>query len=245
VRAVPSIFVVDDDVADREALKRLIIVGGWQPRIFASGEQFLRSPRIRIESCLILDVNLRDVSGLELQRIVAERREMPIIFMSDYCDVPTTVKAMKAGAAEFLIKPWRDAVLLAAIRCAIDRSRTALSEDAWSRSVRERYASLKVREREVLALVVRGRLNKQVGVELGISEITVKEYRGNVMRKMGAGSLPELVNMATNLGLTSAQESSEPRVGERQDMRSLLRGAVGKLTPTPGRRSVLESAEGP
>jgi FixJ family two-component response regulator len=236
---IPVVFVVDHDASVREALERLVIVGGWQPKIFASGEEFVRSPRVLIPSCVILDVNLPDVSGLEVQTIIADRRELPIIFMSGYCDVPMTVKAMKAGAVEFLIKPFRDEVLLAALRCAIDLSCSVLSEEARQRAFRDRYASLTVREREVMGLVVRGRLNKQVGATLGISEATTKGYRGNVMRKMGAGSLPELVNMGTKLGLASDHESAERGINGYENMRGMLNYAVGNLVPPPGARTAL------
>ena len=201
----PIVFVVDDDVSVRESLELLIDSAGWQPQTFPSAQEFLDRPRVLAPSCLVLDVGLPDLNGLELQKLVtAERIDMPIIFITGYGDVPMTVQAMKAGAVEFLTKPFDDEVLLSAIRHAIERSRMALKEEAELRAVREGYSSLSRREREVMALVVSGLLNKQVGGELGISEITVKAHRGKVMRKMKADSLADLVNMAARLGLSPA-----------------------------------------
>jgi FixJ family two-component response regulator len=178
----------------------LIRTAGWQPETFASAQEFLARPRVLVPSCLVLDVSLPGLNGLDLQkRIAADRIDMPIIFITGYGDVPMTVKAMKAGAVEFLTKPFGDDVLLNAIRNAIERSQTALGHEAEIRALRDCYTSLTRREREVMALVVSGRLNKQVGGELGVSEITVKTHRGNVMRKMKADSLADLVNMAARL----------------------------------------------
>jgi FixJ family two-component response regulator len=200
--AVPIVFVVDDDVSVRESLELLIRCEGWQPETFASAQEFLARPRVLAPSCMILDLSLPGLNGLELQkRIGVDRIEMPIIFITGHGDVPTTVQAMKAGAVEFLTKPFSDDVLLNAIRDALERSRAALDHEAEMWAVRDRYASLTSREREVMALVVSGLLNKQVGAELGISEITVKAHRGNVMRKMKADSLAALVNMAATLRL--------------------------------------------
>ena len=200
--ATPIVFVVDDDVSVRESLELLIRCEGWQPETFASAQEFLARPRVLAPSCLVLDVTLPDLNGLDLQkRIAADRIDMPIIFITGYGDVPMTVQAMKAGAVEFLTKPFSDDVLLSAIRQAIERSHTALDHEAEIRALRDRYASLSRREREVMALVVSGLLNKQVGGELGISEITVKAHRGKVMRKMKADSLADLVKMAAALHL--------------------------------------------
>jgi FixJ family two-component response regulator len=203
--ATPIVFIVDDDISVRESLEALIRCGGWQPETFASAQEFLSRPRVIAPSCLVLDVNLPGLNGLDLQkRVAADRTDMPIIFITGYGDVPMTVQAMKAGAVEFLTKPFSDDVLLGAIRNAIERSQTALDHEAEMRGLRDRHASLSRREREVMALVVSGLLNKQVGFELGISEITVKAHRGKVMRKMEAHSLADLVTMAARLRLAPA-----------------------------------------
>src|SRR5882672_1448349 len=203
--ATAIVFVVDDDVSVRESLEVLIRCAGWQPETFASAQQFLARARVLVPSCLVLDVSLPGLNGLDLQkRIAADRIDMPIIFITGYGDVPMTVQAMKAGAVEFLTKPFGDEVLLSAIRHAIERSRTALDHEATMQALRGCYASLTRREREVMALVVTGRLNKQVGFELGISEITVKAHRGKVMLKMQADSFAELVKIAAKLEPTPA-----------------------------------------
>ena len=197
----PVVYVVDDDISVRESLQGLIQSAGWRPETFASAQAFLSRVPACVPSCLVLDVSLPDATGLEVQeRVAADRCAMPIIFITGHGDVPMSVRAMKAGASEFLTKPFRDETLIDAIREGIARSTAALGREAELRILRTRYASLSRREREVMALVVSGLLNKQVGHELGISEITVKAHRGRVMRKMIATSLAELVTMAARIG---------------------------------------------
>jgi FixJ family two-component response regulator len=198
-QTTPIVFIVDDDVSVRESLDSLIRFEGWQPETFATAEAFLSRPRADAPSCLVLDVGLPDLNGLDLQKRLSGRIDMPIIFITGYGDVPMTVRAMKAGAVEFLTKPFADDVLLNAIREAIARSEAALTDESNLRALRERHASLSRREREVMALVVKGLLNKQIAGELDISEITVKAHRGQVMRKMNANSLADLVRMSTRL----------------------------------------------
>jgi len=195
----PIVFVVDDDISVRESLEVLIRDAGWRAEVFASAQAFLARSRVFSPSCLILDMSLPDLSGLELQRRIAERTDMPIIFITGYGDIPMTVQAMKAGAVEFMTKPFSDDALLSAIGNAIERSQAALLQETELQMLRDRFALLSRREQEVMALVVSGLLNKQVGGELAISEITVKAHRGRVMRKMQAGSLADLVNMAARL----------------------------------------------
>jgi FixJ family two-component response regulator len=202
----PIVFVVDDDISVRESLESLITFAGWQPETFASAEEFLARPRTQTPSCLVLDVSLPDLTGLELQKLIAsDRLDMPIIFITGHVDVPMTVQAMKAGAVEFLTKPFDDEILLSAIRQAITRSATTLNEQAEVKALRECYESLTPREEEVMRLVVSGMLNKQIGLTLGISEITVKAHRGKMMLKMKADSLADLVKAAVRLGLTPAK----------------------------------------
>jgi FixJ family two-component response regulator len=208
-QATPVVFIVDDDISVRESLEALVRTVGWQPQAFASAQEFLGRPRVDAPNCMLLDVNLPDLSGLDLQkRVAGDRIDMPIIFITGYGDVPMTVQAMKAGAVEFLTKPFKDDVLLAAVREAIARSLATLDEATELRALRERHASLTRRERDVMVLVVSGLLNKQVGFELGISEITVKAHRGKVMTKMKAASLPDLVTMAAKLRLAAEPAAS-------------------------------------
>jgi FixJ family two-component response regulator len=209
LQVTPIVFVVDDDVSVRESLELLIRGEGWQPEIFASAQEFLDYPRVHLPNCLVLDVSLPGLTGLDLQRLIAgERTDMPIIFITGHGDVPMTVQAMKAGAVEFLTKPFNDDVLLTAIRAALERSRVALGLEAEMRVLRDRYALLSRRERQVMALVVSGLLNKQVGGELGISEITVKAHRGKVMQKMKADSLADLVKIAAKLRPSAAKTAA-------------------------------------
>ena len=210
-QATPIVFVVDDDISVRESLELLIRCAGWQPEMFSSASEFLARPRPLVPSCLILDISLPGLNGLDLQkRIADDRPDMPIIFITGHGDVPSSVRAMKAGAVEFLLKPFSDDVLLSAIRQSIGRSNSVLMRETEIRRLRDCYASLTGREREVMALVVSGLLNKQIGNQLGISEITVKAHRGKVMQKMKAESLANLVNMAARLHIPRAPATSTP-----------------------------------
>lgn len=207
--APPIVFVVDDDLSVREALESLIVQAGWRAQVFESAQDFLSVPRASAPSCLVLDVSMPGLNGLELQSLIAgDRIEMPIIFITGHADVPMSVKAMKAGAVEFLTKPVAEDVLINAIGSAIARSRITLDQESESQALRSLYAKLTPRERDVMTLVVRGLLNKQVGGELGMAEITVKAHRGQVMRKMKAASFADLVNMGARLGLASAPKPS-------------------------------------
>lgn len=197
----PTVFIVDNDASSRESMDVLVRSAGWQAECFASAEEFLSRPRAIQPGCLLLDVSLPQLDGLALQEIVADRSEMPVVFVTSRRDVVTTVRAMKAGAIDFLIKPASTPAVIGAIQCALDRSRRALTEEATARAVRNRYILLTRREREVMALVVVGKLNKQIAAELGTSEITVKVHRSNMKHKMGADSLAELVRMAAQLGM--------------------------------------------
>jgi FixJ family two-component response regulator len=208
LNSAPIVFIVDDDVSVRESLELLVRNAGWHPETFESAQEFLARPQPEVPSCLVLDISLPGISGLDLQkRVSTERMDMPIIFVTGYADVPKSVQAMKAGAVEFLTKPVSQDLLLGAIRQALERSRSALGYAAEMRELRNRYALLSPRERQVMALVVSGRLNKQIGGALDISVITVKTHRGNVMHKMKADSLAELVKMASRLRLGSAPKS--------------------------------------
>jgi len=203
----PVVFIVDDDASVRESLESLIESAGWQTETFASPGEFLATPRLPFPSCLILDVMLPEFNGLDLQeRLNAERPEIPIVFVTGYGDVPTTVRAMKRGAVDFLTKPFRDGDVLEAIACALERGSALVRELAERSALVQRYASLSPREREVMALVVAGRLNKQTAIELRISEVTVKAHRGRVMRKMKARSLAQLVHMA---GICTLSQESQ------------------------------------
>ena len=197
--ATPVVFVVDDDISVRESLELLIRRAGWRPETYGSAQDFLSRPRDEAPSCLVLDVQLPDLNGLDLQQRVADRDDMPIIFITGHGDIPMSVRAMKAGAAEFLTKPFERDVMLEAIQRALERSREALTRASELQTLRERYASLTPREREVLSWVVSGLLNKQVGAELSMTEATVKAHRGKIMHKMKADSLADLVRIAGRL----------------------------------------------
>jgi FixJ family two-component response regulator len=192
--STPIVFVVDDDISVRESLELLIGQARWRPQLFESAQAFLAEPRPLVPSCLVLDINLPDFNGLDLQNAIAgDRPKIPIIFITGYGDVPRSVRAMKAGAVEFLTKPFDDEVLLTAIADALQSSRVALEREGELRVVREAHATLTPREQEVLDKVVAGSMNKVIAADLGISEITVKAHRGRVMRKMKARSLADLV----------------------------------------------------
>jgi FixJ family two-component response regulator len=209
---VPIVFIVDDDVSVRESLELLVRNENWKPETFASAQEFLNHPRTLVPSCLILDLSLPGLNGLELQKqLAAEHINMPIIFITGYGDVPKSVQAMKAGALEFLTKPIDSDVLIGAIRKALERNRLALAQEAEMQELKARYTSLTSRERQVIALVVSGLLNKQIGGELGISEITVKAHRRQVMQKMKADSLATLVKLASKLGVPRQNSSFLPR----------------------------------
>ena len=202
----PTVFVVDDDLSVREALDLLLSADGLRVETFGSAEAFMMRAPIDMPCCLVLDVSLPDVDGIALQKRIADRADLPIIFITGHGDIPTTVRAMKAGAVEFFTKPFEDDVLVSAIHDAIDRSCVAIEQAGEVQGLKARYRSLSVREQQVMALVVAGYLNKQVGFELGISEITVKAHRGRVMRKMAARSLPHLVNIAAKLAAVAKAE---------------------------------------
>jgi FixJ family two-component response regulator len=206
LHAIPIVFLITEDISEQESLKSLINCQGWQFETFESTREFLSRPRPLVPSCLILARSLRDLNGLEEQKQIArERAEVPIVVISRYDDIPTTVEAMKAGAVDFLVRPFKDEALLLGIRETFERSRLVLQRQMEINDLRRCYASLSARERQVMALVVTGLLNKLVGGELGISEITVKAHRGHVMRKMKANSLPDLVRMAAKLRIPSSR----------------------------------------
>jgi FixJ family two-component response regulator len=203
---VPTVFIVDDDVSVRESLEEMILNEGWHPVVFSTAEGFLSYPRAKVPSCLVLDVNLPELNGLDVQALLsADRLAMPIIFITGYGDIPMSVKAMRAGAFEFLEKPFSDEVLLSVIRHAIDESNVAVSADFEVLDLERKYTAMSPREQEVMALVVSGMMNKQIGAKLGISEITVKSHRGRVMRKMNAESLASLIGMSARLATDPAR----------------------------------------
>jgi FixJ family two-component response regulator len=205
---IPTVVVVDDDISIRESLELLIQNEGWQPALFESAQEFLAQLPTVVPSCLILDVNLPDLSGLDIQQRISDKKSStPIIFITGYGDIPTSVRAMKAGAAEFLTKPLDDEIMIGAIREAVLRSQANLQQEGAQRQLQERFALLTRREREVMNLVVKGLMNKQVGFELEISEITVKAHRGKVMEKMHATTFVDLVNMAGKLGISTVREA--------------------------------------
>jgi FixJ family two-component response regulator len=200
----PVVFVVDDDLAMREALQDLLASVGMDVRVFASTQEFMQAQRPDAPGCLVLDVRLPGASGLSFQEELPRAGvDLPVIFITGHGDIPMTVRAMKAGAVEFLSKPFRDQELLDAIDAAIERHRTQRRERALVAALRQRYAALTQREREVMALVSAGRVNKQIAAELGISEATVKVHRGQIMRKMQTTSLAQLVRIADTLGLST------------------------------------------
>lgn len=204
-RIVPTVFVVDDDLSIRESLEDLIRLSGWQPETFASAQEFLSRPRAPSPSCLVCDVSLPDLNGLDLQQMVADRVEMPIIFISGHGNISMSVRAIKAGAIDFLTKPYNNEALLTSIRQAIERSKAALRETAKVSTLQDRYELLSRREREVMALVVAGKMNKQIAAELHISQITVKAHRRKVMQKTKADSLADLVRIASTLRISLAE----------------------------------------
>jgi FixJ family two-component response regulator len=196
----PRVLIVDDDISVRESLELLIRSAGWQADTFASAEEFLAQPLPTVPSCLVLDYMLQEIDGLNLQkRIAADSARLPIIFITCYGDPPMAVQAMRAGALDVLVKPFGDDALLSAVQLGIARSHTALRRERQLSGLRRCYASLSPRERQVMSLVVTGRLNKQIGSELRVTEITVKAHRGRVMKKMQAGSIADLINMSIKL----------------------------------------------
>lgn len=206
--AKPIVFVVDDDISVRESLELLIRDQGWAPLLFASAREFIARKSVSVPSCVVLDVNLPDLSGLDLQQQISGASSIsPIIFVTGYADIPMSVRAMKAGAVEFLSKPFDEDTIVEAIRSALHKSEMMLAQEIERGALRDRFAALSKREREVMALVVRGLMNKQVAGDLNISEITVKAHRGRVMRKMQARTFVGLVNMANELGMRTGSKA--------------------------------------
>jgi FixJ family two-component response regulator len=216
-----TVFIVSDDASVRDSLNVVSRAGGWTTKMFGSASEFFAQPAQSMPSCLVLDMELPDADGLEIQQLLADRPELPIIFVSSREDVRSAVRAIQQGAVEFLLKPPNGDLLHSAIELAFDRSRAALARRMKTESLRRCYESLTKREREVMALVVCGLLNKQSAAELGVSEITVKAHRGQMMRKMRARSLPDLVNMAAELGLPLRTSNATLRLRERPAAASL------------------------
>lgn len=204
IAQTPIVLVLDDDISIRESLEALFVNAGWRVELFSSAEELLCRSEPEAPCCLVLDLGLPGIGGLEVQERVSGRAEMPIVFITGQGDIPTSVRAIKAGAVEFLTKPFAPEQLLGVIAGALELSRRALERESELQSLRTSHSSLTLRERQVMALVVLGRMNKQIGGELGICEMTVKAHRGHVMRKVGAKSLAELVNMAGCLGYATA-----------------------------------------
>ena len=210
----PIVFIVDDDKSVRESLRLLVEAEDWRSETFESGQDFLaRDSNVSAPHCLILDVVLPDLDGCDVQTLLVDRTAMPIIFITGHGDVQTSVRAMKGGAVEFLTKPFPDDAIVSSIRHALGRSEEALSEASALQVLRDRYSLLSAREREVMTLVVWGKLNKQVGFELGINEATVKAHRGQLMRKMQADSVCDLVRMAAKLGVDELPSANAPHTG--------------------------------
>jgi FixJ family two-component response regulator len=236
-----TVYILDDDTSTRGALESLVARAGWRTMPATSAEAFMALPRTFGPSCLLMELNLPDLSGLELQELILDRSELQVIFMSCHVNIRATVRAMKSGAFEFLTKPFPDEVLLNSVELAMNQSRIEVSRLQRTRALEQRYQTLSVREREVMELVVAGRLNKQVGAALGISEITVKAHRGRAMRKMQARSLAELVNMATVLGLRDPGDFSEPKAPKRISVPDRVSPFVPRLAPAIWQRDAVSA----